>query len=168
MVDFKISKLFKKEEPILHEKGFTIEKDVLFYRDSFILIRNISQVSVGPLPTPEFPKVAILMILIGLVLSVVIIGLIPLIFGCILIYNWYQEVQYNKRSKYLNITMNAGTTLSFVGSDIPFMDRVVSIIRDCANGKYNEQPIIVNMQGSQVSGSIFGPVTKNGDEYHGN
>ena len=67
-----------------------------------------------------------------------------------------------------NITMNAGTTLSFVGSDIPFMDRVVSIIRDCANGKYNEQPIIVNMQGSQVSGSIFGPVTKNGDEYHGN
>lgn len=29
MVDFKISKLFKKEEPILHEKGFTIEKDVL-------------------------------------------------------------------------------------------------------------------------------------------
>lgn len=68
MVDFKISKLFKKEEPILHEKGFTIEKDVLFYRDSFILIRNISQVSVGPLPTPEFPKVAILMILIGLVL----------------------------------------------------------------------------------------------------
>ena len=41
MVDFKISKLFKKEEPILHEKGFTIEKDVLFYRDSFILIRNI-------------------------------------------------------------------------------------------------------------------------------
>ena len=103
---------------------------------------------------------AILMILIGLVLSVVIIGLIPLILGCILIYNWYQEVQYNKRSKYLNITMNAGTTLSFVGSDIPFMDRVVSIIRDCANGKYNEQPIIVNMQGSQVSGSIFGPVTK--------
>ncbi len=52
MVDFKISKLFKKEEPILHEKGFTIEKDVLFYRDSFILIRNISQVSVGPLPPP--------------------------------------------------------------------------------------------------------------------
>lgn len=42
------------------------------------------------------------------------------------------------------------------------MDRVVSIIRDCANGKYNEQPIIVNMQGSQVSGSIFGPVTKMG------
>ncbi len=37
MVDFKISKLFKKEEPILHEKGFTIEKDVLFYRDSFYI-----------------------------------------------------------------------------------------------------------------------------------
>ena len=66
---------------------------------------------------------AILMILIGLVLSVVIIGLIPLILGCILIYNWYQEVQYNKRSKYLNITMNAGTTLSFVGSVYTFMDR---------------------------------------------
>lgn len=56
MVDFKISKLFKKEEPILHEKGFTIEKDVLFYRDSFILIRNISQVSVGRYQRRSFPK----------------------------------------------------------------------------------------------------------------
>ena len=36
MVDFKISKLFKKEEPILHEKGFTIENDVVVYRDSLI------------------------------------------------------------------------------------------------------------------------------------
>jgi len=111
-----------------------ISDNILYFKDYFLLISNISQVSIAPLKDAPYPRWAIILILLGFAAmstELIIPGILAISIGGLFIYTTYKK-NLNK-SERLVIELNSGNIFSFVFEDRDFLNDVLEVLMDCAN-----------------------------------
>ncbi|MDF3001555.1 MAG: hypothetical protein K0Q48_1674 [Bacillota bacterium] len=140
-----LNKIMNKDEKIIDTPTLRIKDNILSFDDYFILVSNISQVSIAPVTKKAFPKMSILLIVVGLLfftmesLPFLIIALAFVGGGLYLIYTNTQE--NNNRGDNLSIQMNSGEYFIFNCKDREFLKKIMDVLQSCANKLLTEAKI---------------------------
>ena len=124
------SELFSdSKEKVINTDQLQIKGHLLRWKDMVIQISNISQISIGNYPAPQFPLSAIFIILIGLccLLFNIFFALLMIALGIFIVVVWYQEKNSKKGHKFLHLRLNSGTVFSFEFAQESFLRRVLEI-----------------------------------------
>jgi len=140
-----LTKIMNKDEKIIDTPTLKIKDNILSFENYFILVSNISQVSIAPVTKRPFPKISILLIVIGLLfftmdrLPFLIIALAFIGGGLYLIYANTQE--NSNRGDNLSIQMNSGEYFIFNCKDRDFLVKIMDVLQSCANKLLTEAKI---------------------------
>ena len=136
----------------------TVKDNIIAFTDYFIQISNISEAAIAPIPQLPYPSIAIVLCIIGLLLtfmgighaaSVAIVGLILLVVGVISIYKIYQK---NKnRGEVLILGLNSGKSFYFKCHDKLFLRKVLDVLKSCVNKEVHS--IVVDFSNSVITNS---------------
>lgn len=131
------------KESVIETRQIEINKNVLRYEDSVIQISNISGFSVGPEPQEEYPKEAIIGLLIGICMVIIsfklgnlmavvlLLGILISIICGLKIASIYEN--NSNLGEYLIIDLNCGKSLYFICKNRSFLRKVVNAMKDCFN-----------------------------------
>ncbi|MBQ9885662.1 MAG: hypothetical protein IJM37_02195 [Lachnospiraceae bacterium] len=137
--------LFKNNEEV-ESRELSVDKNVMYYGTSFIMIKNISSISIKKRP---INNTWILALIIGL-LSLVCIQYKPSILGGIatlcLVYATYILIGNFDRKKDLNISLNSGVSLLFPCENKEFMDNVLKRLLESVNNEKNNSKYTINFE----------------------
>ena len=130
--------LFKHKGKHIDTPSLTVKDNILSFKDYFLLISNISQVSVE-YPQKRSYKNALIMLILGIVVlialnfgaALTVIGIVLILAGILLI-----AVIYNYNStlgQYLAIMLNSGSLFYFNSRNQAFLYEVMETLKYCAN-----------------------------------
>lgn len=146
--------LMSKDNTNVIDTGeFKIKDNILSFKNSFILIHNISHISVSPVDKYPYPISSIVLGILGL-LSASIPFTLTRIVGLILIalcaYIIYKIIEKNKDlGEYLQINLNSGKILWFVCKDKEFLIKIIDVLKNCINSKSSN--VQIDLQNSIVT-----------------
>lgn len=152
----KIGKYIMKKEKTIETQELLITGNIMSWKGTMIQLSNVSCISTEPLAQDEFPKLSILLLLIGFWLfkSNFILSLLFLASGGGWIYLWYPKYQLRSSQTILNICMNAGLNLKFLFKSRSFLDDVLRVLeRIILEGGVGEQNVSINISRCNFSGN---------------
>lgn len=133
-----------------------INGNIMSWSDTMIQLSNVSCISTKPLEEIEFPKLSILLLIIGLLIFKynTALSIILLIGVGIWIYVWYLANDARKSETILNINMNSGMNLRFIFSNGGFLNDVLQVLEKIIiEGGVGEQNVVINIHGCDISGN---------------
>lgn len=138
------------ETPLLFVKGNTMS-----WRETMILLSNVSCISAEPLAPKIFPKLSIDFLLIGLLFSLLRSGgFIFLAIGLAWIFIWCITNEKRKEITVLNIVMNSGSNLQFVVNNRDFLEKVLNVLEQIIiDGGVGKQYVAIDIQGCKITGN---------------
>lgn len=143
----------KKE---LNLENFKITGDIIKWNGSIIKIGNISYITNDKFELPAFPKLAVGLILLGMVLryfnTAAFLG--SVVAGIVWIFLWFYERENLKNKMLLTLAMNAGTKILIVFQDKDFLNKVLNVLEEVMKvGNIGEQNIIVSIKDCDIHGN---------------
>ncbi len=144
---------------------FTVEGNIVCWKDTIIPINNVSMISISKLAPPVFPKNMMILLIVGLlflsesdffdVWIFKLVGILFVFFGGWAIYKWAMETARVTNLKSLNFVLNSGSTYSLVFENVEFLkdvhQRLAQIIAKAAYNEYYNFDITNN----QIDHNIF-------------
>ena len=121
----------------LEVSSLKIGNNVMIYNESFVVLKNITGVSLGKEPPKAYPGKVFIAAFIGVLLVFsfkwfnVLVGLVTLTVCAIIIYSIYE---YNlKLLEYIMLHLNSGKILFLKSPNHQFSIRVMDTIINCIN-----------------------------------
>ena len=114
----------------LDPKSFEITGDIIKWNGTVMKIQNISYVTNEKFALPAFPKLAVVLILFGLIVWQfnVATGLGCLVAGCLWIFSWFSEREDLKSKILLTLAMNSGTRIPILFHDKEFLSKGLDVL----------------------------------------
>lgn len=143
-----------KKEKNIKTDFLKIHGNCLEIRDTCIQLSNISLFSTTDIAPDSFPKLSILMAIIGMLLlkGQTVIGLLLLAASGIWVYIWYSNVQETKELKRLSIVTNSGNIFPIIFNDQAFLKKVVEILTDIISTPNHAKNITINVKDNTFTG----------------
>ncbi len=114
--------------------GLTVQKNIISYGDSFICAKNISAMSISPIPAKSLWIIGILIAFAGLVTLFddnAFLGIVMLLGGALWAFIGIKSNQ--ERGINLAVSLNSGNTLYFHCDNKKFLDKVLQALITCIN-----------------------------------
>ncbi|MGS0763162.1 hypothetical protein [Syntrophomonas curvata] len=146
-------KLLASEEKVIDTATLKIEKNILCFKDYFLQISNISQVSIAPVKKHSYPIFAFVLVIIGILLARshyeggVTVGILLIVCGGFFIYTVYKK--NSDLGEVLSIELNSGSIFWFIVKDRPFLNEIIDVLQSCANNKLANY--IIDIQNSTIT-----------------
>ncbi|MBB6214126.1 hypothetical protein HNQ80_000195 [Anaerosolibacter carboniphilus] len=146
-------KLLQNEEKAINTPSLQIKGNVLSFKDYFIQISNISQVSIAPVAKQPYPILAFVLIVFGLMLFTVdssfgvMLGMLLAGYGGYILYKVH--TRNANRGDNLTIGLNSGSVFRFNFKNREFLDEVMEVLQSCANNRNSN--VIIDFQNSVVT-----------------
>lgn len=143
----------KSSDRIINTPHMNIQENILSFKDYFIQISNIAQVSIDAAEKEKFSTLAIGSVLLGMmifsmdILSEFILGIILTGLGGYALYKTYKRNM--ERGENLTIQLNSGSIFRINFKTRDFLNEVMEVLKYCANNKdYNAT---IDIQNSVVT-----------------
>lgn len=146
----------KKKEKSIETPELLIKGNIISWEGTMIQLSNVSCISTSPLELMEFPKLALLFLLGGLMSfrGSAIVGLVLLLAGGAWIYYWYSINEKRKSDTILNILMNSGNSLCFLVNNKKFLNEILEILKQIIiEGGVGKQNVSINLKGCEITGN---------------
>ena len=140
----------------LDPKSFEITGDIIKWNGTVMKIQNISYVTNEKFALPAFPKLAVVLILFGLIVWQfnVATGLGCLVAGCLWIFSWFSEREDLKSKILLTLAMNSGTRIQILFHDKEFLNKVLDVLEEVMKaGSIGNKNITVSISNCDISGN---------------
>lgn len=145
-----------KKEKSIETPELLIKGNIMSWEETMIQLSNVSCISTAPLDQLEFPKMSIIILLLGIVIIFdnPVTGIILLTAGGIWIYVWHYINVIRKLDKMLIIIMNSGNSLKFIIGDRNFLNIIVQLLREIIiEGGIGDQNLIIKIEGCTIDGN---------------
>ena len=109
---------------------FSIKGNLLFWGNTLIPINNISLISITSFEVPQFPKYALILLVVGCgsLFFNILLGLLLIAMGIGWGYLWFKKVRELDKQKNLNLLLNSGNTITIVFTNKDFLMEVHKIL----------------------------------------
>lgn len=152
----------EREETIMSDKAkeldnlkFKITGDIIKWEGSVIKIANISYITNDKFETPAFPKLSVVLIILGWIFryyNVAAFGVCAVV-GIAWICYWYYKKTELQNKTLLTLAMNSGTRIPIVFHDKAFLFKVLSVLEEVMKaGSIGQQNITVSIENCDISG----------------
>lgn len=144
------------EKKELNLESFKITGDIIKWNGSVIKIGNISYITNDKFELPDFPKMAVGLILLGMVLGYFnkAACLCSVAIGILWILLWVQERKNLKDKTILTLAMNAGTKIPILFHDKNFLNKVLNVLEEVMKAEnIGEQNITVSIKNCDIHGN---------------
>lgn len=142
------------KQKLINTPNFQVKDNTLWFKDYFLQVSNISQVSAREVQQPSYMPIAASLVVLGLLLMMLriyFVGFILALAGGTVGYFWYK--QKKKEPEFdLFITLNSGNVFRFHCKTQRFATRVMDALRECIN--MPNASISVDFTNSHISGNI--------------
>jgi len=145
-----------EKEKSIETAKLLLKGNIMCWEGTMIQLSNISCISTSALAQLEFPKLSLVLLLVGIIIfsSSPIVGILLFVIGGIWVYNWYHTNEQRKSDTILNIIMNSGNTLRFIINDKDFLDKILQVLElIIIEGGVGKQNVSIDMRGCKISGS---------------
>lgn len=146
-----------KKETVIETDELQIRGHLLRWKDVVIQISNISMISVGNYPRPQFPLWTIAAILIGMLFCPynVFIGGIGLLLGISVIAVWYESWWPKKDYKFLHLYLNSGKSFSFMFLEESFLRKVLDVFANIFEDveKNTSNSLTIDIENCTITGN---------------
>lgn len=152
----------EREETIMSDKAkeldnlkFKITGDIIKWEGSVIKIANISYITNDKFETPAFPKLSVVLIILGWIFryyNAAAFGVCAVV-GIAWICYWYYKKTELQNKTLLTLAMNSGTRIPIVFHDKAFLFKVLSVLEEVMKaGSIGQQNITVSIENCDISG----------------
>lgn len=146
------------QEKYIETPELIIKENIMKWQGMIIQLSNVSCISMSSLVLLAFPKLAIGIFLLGLVVYEMfspIVG-VAMIGGSIAwLVIWYLKNEERKNTKNLNIMLNSGTSLCIQIKDLEFLKRVLNVLEEIIiKGGVEGNKILINISDSSIGGDL--------------
>lgn len=135
---------------------FKITGDIIKWKGSVIKIANISYVTNDKFETPAFPKLSVVLIVLGWMFkyfNTAAFGACVVI-GIAWICYWYYKKTELENKTLLTLAMNSGTKIPIVFHDKEFLFKVLNVLEEVMKaGNIGQQNISVSIANCDISGN---------------
>lgn len=149
------------KDKVIETENLLIRGHLLRWADTAIQISNISLVTTANLPFPQFPVLAAIMTIAGIVLSPdrhsSVVGSLLALAGIAWLVWWGVRCYNVHGKKYLHISLNSGLTYSLYLSNQIFMRQVLQLFANIfESGTTNETNFQISVNGCEIreNGSV--------------
>lgn len=145
-----------EKEKSIETSNLLIKGNIMCWEGTMIQLSNVSCISTTPLEQKEFPKLSMLLILVGCTFLTVngFLALLLVAAGGAWIYYWYYTNEKRKSNTVLNIILNSGNNLCFVISEKSFLNQILHVLEQIIiEGGVGKQSVSIDMRGCKISGS---------------
>lgn len=142
-----------KKDQQLTVPGLKVQKNIISYGDSFICAKNVSLISISPIPANGSWIIAILLALAGLYMfleygsefggGMIVVGAVWLI--VVILINCNRGIN-------LAVNLNSGKTLYFHCSDEQFLRKVLQVLLACINN-IEQASCYINFENCSIQNS---------------
>jgi len=142
----------------INTSTLTVKDNIISFTNYFIQIRNISEAEIAPVPSLPYPIIAIIICLIGFIMTcigighyvgITVVGILFFAVGVMPLYMVYKKNQ--DRGEVLILGLNSGKRFYFKCKDRAFLARVLEVLKACVNK--NMQNVIVDFSNSVITNS---------------
>ena len=124
----------KKKEKSIETPELLIKGNIISWEGTMIQLSNVSCISTSPLELMEFPKLALLFLLGGLMS--------------------FRINEKRKSDTILNILMNSGNSLCFLVNNKKFLNEILEILKQIIiEGGVGKQNVSINLKGCKITGN---------------
>lgn len=145
-----------EKEKEIETTNLLIKGNIMSWEGTIVQLSNISFVSTLPLEPLKFPRITIVLLIIGVLAFKLngIIAVILLVLCAGYIYYWASASIERESKKVLSIGMNSGNDLHIIFNDKVFLQKVFQVLKQIfIEGGIDNQTISINIQNSQISGN---------------
>lgn len=143
----------------IHTPSLFLEKNIMTWNNhTMIQLSNISYISAEKLPILQFPFMAAVLILGGLIMlmqggALALSGLLMGGLGGVWVYFWYKENERRRNGAILNIKMNSGSELNFEFASEKFLWEVAKRLQAIMINGGTSEKVEINITNSVIRDS---------------
>lgn len=144
-----------EKEKSIETKQLLIKGNIMSWEEMMIQLSNVSCVSVSDLNKVPFPRLALIFIIAGIVLTQISppLGIVVLCGGIGWIIWWANDNDKRRASKKLNILVNSGHTFQIIFSDRDFLKEILEILEIIIReGGIGNNSISINVKDCRIGG----------------